>query len=226
MDYAYQLNQVTKNFGSFAALKSVSLTIPVGSFLSITGESGAGKTTLLRILGGDEEPSSGNISRISLNGNRLSSSTLQSLRKQVAFIRQDLRLLENENVFENVAAPLRISACPSKTMRRRVEAALAEFELDKKAKMKIESLSGGERQRVAIARAIASNTSVLLADEPTSSLDRDWSWKVFEAFIRLNREGRTVVLASHDQSIVQALKKPALCLKRGVPIDLGGLCTF
>jgi cell division transport system ATP-binding protein len=218
---AFGLYGVTKYYGQETALKQVSLCIPEGSYLYVTGNSGAGKSTLLKILAGDIKPNRGKVVRFERAGFP-SEEERQLLRKRISFIRQGLHLFNDRNVFENIAAPLRIDGLKSRALTRRVEEYLVLLNLDDKKRKQIQDLSGGERQKVAIARALIRNPEVILADEPTSSLDPTWAWKIFEIFSQLNRRGVTIIVASHDQDFGRKIKKPSICLNEGIAVDLGG----
>jgi ABC-type lipoprotein export system ATPase subunit len=186
--------------GSHYVLKDVNLAVPSGEFVLITGRSGSGKTTLLNILGCMDVPSKG---RICLNGydtGKLSQRELAGARlHKIGMVFQSHNLIGDLTVLENVTLPMKIAG--EKGARERARALLSTFELESYADRFPSEISGGERQRVAVARALANRPAVLLADEPTASLDEENSRLVHDTFMKANREfGTTVVIASHDRS--------------------------
>ncbi len=186
--------------GSHYVLRDVNLSVPPGEFVLITGRSGSGKTTLLNLLGCMDVPSKGRICLGGFDTGKLSQRELAGARlRKIGMVFQTHNLIGDLSVLENVMLPMRIAN--EKNAKERARKLLETFELGGYAKRFPSEISGGERQRVAVARALANNPTVLLADEPTASLDEDNSRLVHDTFRMANKEfGTTVIIASHDRS--------------------------
>ena len=187
------------------ALRDIRLSVAPGELLFLGGASGAGKSTLLRVIAGIDRPSKGSIR---LNGqelNRLSAPALEALRRNIGLIFQDHRLLLDRNVRENAALPLRIQGMPAADIDRRVSAALERVCLSARAKDAVQALSGGERQRLCVARAVVGRPALILADEPTGNLDAEYSEVIMGLFRSFHQAGVTLVVATHDERMVQGL---------------------
>ncbi len=197
------------------ALHSVSVKIPSGDFVYITGSSGAGKSTLLRLLYCAEKPSRGQILMGGRNTTRLKPRDIAMLRRDIGFVFQDFKLLNNRSVFENVALPLQVQNLPRQEISNRVYQVLQYVGLEYKLRRTPLELSGGEQQRVAVARAMVVNPRLLLADEPTGNLDHDLAVEIMEMFKRINEAGTTVMVATHDQEILQQFPARTLTLHDG-----------
>jgi cell division transport system ATP-binding protein len=201
-----EFQNVTKRYPeSGEALSDVSFRIDRGELAFLTGHSGAGKSTLLRLIPAFERPSRGNIILDGVQVPRLSNRQIPHLRRKLGLIFQDYRLLNDRSVFENVALPLHITGHHPHDVGRRVRAALDKVGLLKKEKRLPMALSGGEQQRVGIARAIVHKPQLILADEPTGNLDAELSEEIMRMFQDFNAVGVTVLIASHDQHLVQRL---------------------
>lgn len=200
------LNNVSKAYGSFSAIQSVSLEINKGEIHGIIGQSGAGKSTLLRMMNFLEPPDDG---EVRVNGkvlNQLNQEQLRESRQSIAMIFQEYYLLENKTVFDNVVLPLEIAKRTKEEGKSRVMEALSFVGLEKLAEKYPSQLSGGEKQRVAIARAIVNEPEVLLCDEPSSSLDPNTTAEVLELLERINREFNvTIVIVSHEMDVIQSI---------------------
>ena len=197
------------------ALDNIDLVISRGEFVYIVGPSGSGKSTLLKCIFRNEIPSSGSIflDNYSLNG--LSSKQVSYLRRNIGMIFQDFKLLQKRNVFENVAFALHIFGVARSTIRRKVLQSLELVGLQDKLNYYPSELSGGEQQRICIARAIVNNPPILLADEPTGSLDPDTSWEIMQLLSKINQRSTTVVVATHNKGIVDDLRKRVVALEYG-----------
>ncbi|HBS27053.1 MAG TPA: cell division ATP-binding protein FtsE [Gammaproteobacteria bacterium] len=198
-----------------SALSDINLNIERGELAFLTGHSGAGKSTLLRLIALIERPTRGSLK---VNGHdlaKLPDLSIPRYRRNIGMIFQDHRLLPDRNVFENVALPLRITGADSKLVARRTRAALDKVGLLKKEKSTPTALSAGEQQRVGIARAIVNRPTILLADEPTGNLDPKLSAEIMQLFLDFNRVGVTVLVASHDQSLVHRFGERVIELKQG-----------
>lgn len=198
-----------------AALREVSLKIPTGDFVSIVGQSGAGKSTLLKLLSAEERPSEGGIVIDGWDITRIKRWQVPYLRRQVGVIFQDFKLLPKRTAYENVAFAMEVGGAKTVEIRESVPQILKLVNLLNKADMYPNEMSGGERQRVSIARALAYKPQILLADEPTGNLDALHSWDIVQLLIKINKLGTTVLLATHNDEIVNALKKRVITLAKG-----------
>jgi cell division transport system ATP-binding protein len=211
---------VSKRYeGGVKALMDVGFSLEAGEMAFLTGHSGAGKSTLLRLVLMLERPSGG---QVFVNGRNLCKTPSRHaprVRQQIGMIFQDHKLLQDKTVFDNVALPLLIAGLPYSDVRKRVHAALDKVGLLNREKSWPLMLSGGEQQRVGIARAIVGMPPVLLADEPTGNLDPDLSMGLFELFRQLNQQGVTVLVASHDLSLIRSMGRRVLVLSGGRLVD-------
>lgn len=207
---------VTKKYGNgHTALNDIDLTINPGEFVFLVGSSGAGKTSLLRLLIKDLEPTSGKISVLGNDLSSLSRSRVQPFRQQIGFIFQDLKLLFDRTVFENVAVPLEVRNENPKKISETVNKALSLVGLEEKKDQFPVQVSGGELQRTAIARAIVSSPQIILADEPTGNLDISTAWEIVSVLEKINKEGATIIMATHNFDITGTLKKRIIKLDNG-----------
>jgi len=198
-----------------AALDGVNLDIEKGEFVFLVGLSGSGKSTFLKLVLREERPSSGVIHVVGKDLNTLSANKVPELRRQVGTVFQDFRLLPNKTVAENVAFTLHVLGYSNKQISREVPEVLELVGLEEKGERKPSELSGGEQQRVAIARAYVSRPTILIADEPTGNLDPATSVGIMKLLDRINREGTTVVMATHDSGIVDQMRKRVIELEGG-----------
>ncbi len=198
-----------------AALNQVSVEIPTGDFVSIVGQSGAGKSTLLKLLSAEERPTDGQIVIDGWDITKIKRWQVPHLRRQIGVVFQDFKLLPKRTVFENVAFAMEVGGASTHTIRESAPHILKLVNLLEKADSYPPKLSGGEKQRVAIARALAYKPQILLADEPTGNLDALHSWDIVQLLIKINKLGTTVLLATHNDDIVNALKKRVLTLNKG-----------
>jgi cell division transport system ATP-binding protein len=212
------LENVTKRFaGGQEALKDLSFSVDRGEMAFVTGHSGAGKSTLLRLIALIERPTSGQVIVDGENTRRVSRRRIPAYRRQIGMVFQDHKLLYDRPVFDNVALPLVIAGIGHRDTARRVRAALDQVGLLHKERRAPETLSTGEQQRVGIARAIVSRPKLLIADEPTGNLDPDLSLEVMRIFRRFNEVGVTLLIASHDITLIDQLG----C--RRIPLEDGSL---
>ncbi len=198
-----------------AALDGVNLDIEKGEFVFLVGLSGSGKSTFLKLVLREERPSSGVIHVVGKDLNTLSANKVPELRRQVGTVFQDFRLLPNKTVAENVAFTLHVLGYSNTQISREVPEVLDLVGLGEKSDRKPSELSGGEQQRVAIARAYVSRPTILIADEPTGNLDPATSVGIMKLLDRINREGTTVVMATHDSGIVDQMRKRVIELEGG-----------
>ncbi len=197
------------------ALDNISLEVEKGEFVFLVGLSGSGKSTFLRLVLREEKPTSGSIHVAGKDLKTLSNWKVPQLRRQVGTVFQDFRLLPNKTVSENVAFTLHVLGFSKKEIAREVPEVLELVGLEDKGDRKPGELSGGEQQRVAIARAYVSKPAILIADEPTGNLDPATSVGIMKLLDRINREGTTVVMATHDAGIVDQMRKRVIELEAG-----------
>jgi len=197
------------------ALCDISFSVQKGEFIFLTGASGAGKTTLLKLIFKEELPSRGQILIDSLNINLIPHKLLYQLRRSIGIVFQDFRLLENRTVYENVAIPLVVRGEKRAIIDKKVMNALSLVGLTHRRNYVPTHISGGEQQRVAIARAIAANPKIILADEPTGNLDTELSIEIFRLLERINANGITVLVATHDNHLMELFPKRVLKLEKG-----------
>jgi cell division transport system ATP-binding protein len=218
-----QFDNLSKRYsGGFEALRNVSFKMDAGEMAFLTGHSGAGKSTLLKLLMLMERPTSGNLLINGKNLNRLSNSQIPMYRRQVGVVFQNHQLLLDRSVFDNVALPLQVSGYPASEVGRRVRAALDGVGLLDKEQQKPMALSGGEQQRVGIARAVVHKPRILLADEPTGNLDPELSTEIMALFRRFQSVGVTVLIATHDISLINRMQLRIMRLEDGELTDDGG----
>lgn len=200
------------------ALNDVNLTIQEGEFAFLVGPSGSGKTTCLRLLLREIRPDSGRIVLDDLDVTRLRRGKIPRLRRRVGIVFQDFRLLPSKTVYGNVAFALRVIGKSSSQIRRIVPQTLELVGLESLSSRMPNELSGGEQQRVALARAVVNQPKVLLADEPTGNLDPENSEAIMRLLDRINRNGTTVVMASHDRAIVDQMRRRVIELSDGAVV--------
>ncbi|HVP68966.1 MAG TPA: cell division ATP-binding protein FtsE [Anaeromyxobacteraceae bacterium] len=217
-----QLFHVYKQYGAEApALSDVSLEVRKGEFVFLTGPSGAGKSTLLKLVFCAEPASAGQILVFGRNVSRIRPSGIPFLRRNIGVVFQDFKLLPDRTVAENVAFPLEVRGQHPRDVRRRVELSLRAVGLEHKAGKFPLSLSGGEQQRAAVARALVADPALLLADEPTGNLDLDRTVEVMALLEGANARGTTVVVATHDRSLLARHKKRVIALEGGRVVSDG-----
>lgn len=207
---------VTKRYDNGTeAVRNLSFDVATGEFVFVTGHSGAGKSTLLRLIALLDRASGGEVLIGGHNLARIPRGKIPFYRRNIGMVFQDHRLLNARNVFDNVALPLQVEGYSRHETARRVRAALDKVGLLKKERAMPDTLSGGEQQRVGIARAVVGRPSILLADEPTGNLDPLLSREIVELFGEFNQVGVTVLIATHDISLVRRYKHRALILREG-----------
>lgn len=214
------LDNVSKSYSTGApALNGVTLSIGRGEFVFIVGDSGSGKSTLIKLLLRELTATSGSVYVMGYDLGKLRHRQIPKFRRNLGVVFQDFRLLNDRNVYENVAFAQRIIETPVNEIRRNVPAILATVGLAGKYKAKTKQLSGGEQQRVALARALVNRPSILLADEPTGNLDPKNSWEIMNLLEEINANGTTVVVVTHNREIVNAMQKRVVTMKRGVIVS-------
>lgn len=206
---------VSKKFGSAFALDNISLEIKQGEFVFIVGPSGAGKSTLLKILTREILPTSGKIMVGNIDITKIKDSDVPRFRRKVGVVFQDFKLLDDRTIFENVALTLEVQGKPDGEIQKAVEHTLKLVEIWDKRNLFPKQLSGGEQQRTAIARAVVGKPDIVLADEPTGDLDPKTAWGVIQLLNEINSWGTTILMATHNQEIVNTLKRRVVVLKQG-----------
>lgn len=214
------LENVSKSYtAGVPALNGINLHINKGEFVFVVGDSGSGKSTLIKLLLRELVPTSG---RIFVNGTdvvHLKRRKIPKFRRSLGVVFQDFRLLKDRNVYENVAFAQRIIQMPSREIRKNVPAMLSRVGLAGKYKAKPKQLSGGEQQRVALARALVNRPEILLADEPTGNLDPKNSWEIMNLLEKINNDGTTVLVVTHNREIVNAMQKRVITMKKGLIVS-------
>lgn len=211
------LDRVSKKYprNEGTALDRISLHVEPKEFVIVVGQSGAGKTTLLKLLTREERPTSGKIIVGGIDYDKLKDRDIPLLRRKIGVVFQDFKLLPNKTVYENVAFALEIVGVSNREIKHTVPKVLEIVNLKGKENRMPRELSGGERQRVAIARAIVRQPRILIADEPTGNLDPKHAWDVIRVLEKINRYGTTVLLTTHNQEIVNKLKRRVVTIQGG-----------
>jgi len=211
-----KLENVTKVYpGNTVAVKDVDIEIAKGEFVFLVGPSGSGKSTLIRLIMREETPTNGDIWVAGKHASDLQNWKVPHLRRSIGTVFQDFKLLPNKNVYENVAFAMEVTGKRGSVIRNQVPQVLKLVGLSSKAERLPRQLSGGEQQRVAVARAFVNRPLILLADEPTGNLDPGTSVGIMRILDRINRTGTTVVMATHDHAIVDAMQRRVVELDRG-----------
>jgi len=210
-----QFKRVTKHYGTKKALDNVSFAIMPREFVSLVGPSGAGKSTLIKLLTCEEYPTFGEVTIDGKNIHLINQRYIPYYRRQIGVVYQDFKLLPNKTVYENVAFAMEVSGAPTGVIKREVMKIIELVGLKDKVNNFPKELSGGEAQRVAIARALVFSPRLLIADEPTGNLDPDNAWDIAQLLLKINRMGTTVILATHNREIVDAIGKRVISFKDG-----------
>jgi cell division transport system ATP-binding protein len=206
---------VSKHYDNHTALRKLTFSVGKGEMVFITGPSGSGKSTLLKLVYLAEAPDEGSITVMDSDLNTLKESEIPFLRRHIGVVFQDFRLLDNRNVFENVALALRIRGADERDIKTRVFDTLKIVNLRHKTDNYPPSLSGGEQQRISLARAIVSDPTIILADEPTGNVDPDTSAGIMRAFKDINARGTTILIATHNRELFRNSGRRVLKLDFG-----------
>jgi cell division transport system ATP-binding protein len=197
------------------ALQNINLNIDNGEMVYVSGRSGAGKSTLLKLINLIDRHTRGQIIVKGQNLERIKRNRVPIFRRNIGFIFQNHRLLNDRTIFDNVALPLVIAGNDHQEIKRRVHAALDKVDLLSKINSYPMELSGGEQQRIGVARAVVNRPAILLADEPTGNLDPTLSWEMMKLFEQFNQVGVTVLIASHELDMIKNMKKRIIILNKG-----------
>ncbi len=215
-----EINGVTKSYGNGApALNNLSLTIDDGEFVFVVGASGSGKSTFIKLLLKELEPTEGSIIVDDVNISKMRSRRISKYRRNIGVVFQDFRLLQDRDVYENIAFAQRVIGASHAEIKKNVAKMLSLVGLAEKYRSNPNELSGGEQQRVALARALVNKPNILLADEPTGNLDPENSWEIMKLLEKINEQGTTVIVVTHNMEIVEAMNKRVITMKKGVKIS-------
>jgi cell division transport system ATP-binding protein len=207
---------VSKVYGNGSvALSDISIDIEKGDFIFVVGPSGAGKSTFIKLIFREELPTHGQLVVNGRNVTNMPPAEVPFLRRGLGIVFQDYRLLPEKTVYENIAFAMRVIEAPRREIQKRVNSVMELVGLRDKHRCFPNQLSGGEQQRVAIARAIVNNPVVVIADEPTGNLDPETSWDIMKIFERINKSGTTIVMATHDKTIVDTMRKRVIAIEKG-----------
>ena len=211
-----QMKGVTKKYNrGVTALRNITNSVNQGEFDYLVGPSGAGKSTFIRLLYREERTTKGALKVGKFNLAKMKKREIPILRRSIGVVFQDYKLLPNKTVFENIAFAMEVIGEKSRVIKKRVTEVLDLVGLKHKMRSFPDQLSGGEQQRVAIARAIVNNPQVLIADEPTGNLDPEISWEIMQLLERINLQGTTVLMATHNRQIVDTLRHRVVAIEDG-----------
>ena len=211
-----EMNGVDKKYRrSTTALRDINVKVNQGEFVYIVGPSGAGKSTFIKLLYREEKATAGTIKVGKFDLNKLRRRDIPMLRRSIGVVFQDYKLLPKKTVFENVAYAMQVIGEKPRDIKKRVPEVLDLVGLKHKMRSFPHQLSGGEQQRVAIGRAIVNNPKVLIADEPTGNLDPEISWEIMQLLERINLQGTTILMATHNKQIVDTLRHRVIAIENG-----------
>lgn len=220
-----QMKNVIKKYpNGVVAANGITVNIKQSEFVYVVGPSGAGKSTFIKLMYREEKPTSGEVTVSGINLSTLKNGRVPHLRRQLGVVFQDFKLLPRLSVYENVAFAMEVIEEHPKEIRKRVMEVLELVGLKHKVRMLPTELSGGEQQRVSIARSIVNRPKVLIADEPTGNLDPETSWEIMEIFEEINRQGTTIVMATHNREIVNTIRRRVIAIEGGMIVrdEYGG----
>ena len=222
-----EFKNVTKKYDNkTTALSDVNINIEKGEFVFVVGSSGAGKSTFLKLMMREEVPTSGTITVDGINLNKIKKRNIPKFRRKLGIVFQDFRLIPTMTVFDNVAFAMRVIGTKEKKIRRRVPYLLSLMGLSEKSRNYPRELSGGEQQRIALARALANDAEIIIADEPTGNVDPQMSYEIVDLLMRLNEAGTTVIMVTHEHSLVRCFDKRVIILDKGSVVSDGELATL
>jgi cell division transport system ATP-binding protein len=210
-----KIKDVTKTFGEIEALKDISFDVDEGEFVFIVGPSGAGKTTLVNLILGKYLPDSGEIEVNGVEVTKLSKEEIPDFRQNIGVIFQDFKVLSERTLRENIEVALAVKGVSDSEWKERVDQVLDLTGLSERSELFPAQLSGGELQRAALARALVVNPEIIIADEPTGNLDWETADAMMELFEKINKEGKTIIMATHHKGIIDKLNKRKIVIKKG-----------
>ncbi len=208
-------DKVSKSYGDIIALDDVTFQIDPGEFVFLTGPSGAGKTSIIRLIMREIKPNSGIVKIGDVDIGKLPSKKVPILRRRLGVVFQDFKLLSDRTVFENIALALEIQGISTREIRKEVDEILELTQLKNRSRLFPSQLAGGEMQRVVIARAVVTKPDLLLADEPTGNLDPETSMQIVKLLQTINEKGTTILMSTHNASIVDELSQRVISLRDG-----------
>ena len=215
-----KIEGVSKSYGNGApALNNLNLDIDEGEFVFVVGASGSGKSTFIKLLLKELDPTEGTIEVNGVNLSKLKTRGIAKYRRSIGVVFQDFRLLQDRDVYSNIAFAQRVIGVAPKEIKKNVARMLSLVGLSEKYRSNPSELSGGEQQRVALARALVNKPDILLADEPTGNLDPENSWEIMKLLDKINSQGTTVIVVTHNMEIVEAMNKRVITMKKGVKIS-------
>lgn len=215
-----KIEGVSKTYGNGApALNNLNLDIGDGEFVFVVGASGSGKSTFIKLLLKELNPTEGTITVDDVKLSKLRSRSVAKYRRKIGVVFQDFRLLQDRDVYSNIAFAQRVIGVSPREIKKNVSKVLALVGLSEKYRSNPNELSGGEQQRVALARAIVNKPQILLADEPTGNLDPENSWEIMKLLDKVNRQGTTVIVVTHNMEIVERMNKRVITMKKGVKVS-------
>ncbi len=215
-----KIEGVSKSYGNGApALNNLNLDIDDGEFVFVVGASGSGKSTFIKLLLKELNPTEGTITVDGIKLSKLRSRSVAKYRRKIGVVFQDFRLLQDRDVYSNIAFAQRVIGVAPREIKKNVSKVLALVGLSEKYRSNPNELSGGEQQRVALARAIVNKPQILLADEPTGNLDPENSWEIMKLLDKVNRQGTTVIVVTHNMEIVEKMNKRVITMKKGVKVS-------
>ena len=215
-----KIEGVSKTYGNGApALNNLNLDIDDGEFVFVVGASGSGKSTFIKLLLKELNPTEGTITVDDVKLSKLRSRSVAKYRRKIGVVFQDFRLLQDRDVYSNIAFAQRVIGVAPREIKKNVSKVLALVGLSEKYRSNPNELSGGEQQRVALARALVNKPDILLADEPTGNLDPENSWEIMKLLDKVNKQGTTVIVVTHNLEIVEAMNKRVITMKKGVKVS-------
>ena len=218
-----EFKDVTKKYDNgTTALKDVNISIEDGEFVFVVGSSGAGQSTFLKLMMREEGPSKGTSTVDGVVLNKIRKRKIPYFRRKLGVVFQDFRLIPTMTVFDNVAFAMRVIGTKEKVIRKRVPYVLSLMGLSHKARSMPNELSGGEQQRVSLARALANNAKIIIADEPTGNVDPQMSFEIVDLLMKLNENGATVIMVTHEHELVRQFDRRVIILDRGEVVSDGG----
>ena len=211
---------VSKSYGNGApALSNLNLEIEDGEFVFVVGASGSGKSTFIKLLLKELNPTEGMITVGNIKLSKLKSRGVAKYRRKLGVVFQDFRLLQDRDVYSNIAFAQHVIGASPREIKKNVARVLSLVGLSEKYRSNPNELSGGEQQRVALARALVNKPDILLADEPTGNLDPENSWEIMKLLDKVNKQGTTVIVVTHNLEIVEAMNKRVITMKKGVKVS-------
>ena len=211
---------VSKSYGNGApALSNLNLEIEDGEFVFVVGASGSGKSTFIKLLLKELNPTEGMITVGNIKLSKLKSRGVAKYRRKLGVVFQDFRLLQDRDVYSNIAFAQHVIGASPREIKKNVARVLSLVGLSEKYRSNPNELSGGEQQRVALARVLVNSREILLADEPTGNLDPENSWEIMKLLDKVNKQGTTVIVVTHNLEIVEAMNKRVITMKKGVKVS-------